>query len=166
MKWLGAILGIALILGAIFAAHSGIRAMRAPEEDILYFPPTHARAKTHRPARKTENPSQSSFRKKASEIFDDLPRRDSNKQGGLLSAAPGLAAVSSSLSADNSLIPDGLDFYRECIASEDILLAVRAVCLKNYRFWNPRSPAAAQNSDEISFPEQIKKLADRLSAIR
>lgn len=173
---LGATLGITLILCAILLASGVFQAPARHDDDGVFFPPSQhvtVSPKLTAPVPKADEPVHTSFREKANAILGGLPRRSdlrpSTKQGGstsagLLAASSGLGAISQSLRADTSLIADGLDFYRACVASDDILVAVRAVCLKNLRYWTSRSRSTA-NTEEGSYPEQIKELADRLSEL-
>lgn len=64
--------------------------------------------------------------------------------------------IHDSLAAQPGLAPTGAKFFAECAGRDDLLTSVRAVCLRNARFWGAT----------VTAPAEIEELAAVLPALK
>lgn len=65
-----------------------------------------------------------------------------------------LGAILDSMEKDPRNIDAGAAFFKRCAESEDVMMALRAVCLRNFHFWKP--------SETLNVPASVARLAHRL----
>ncbi len=119
----------------------------------------------------------SEFQRLTSETLERLPRVEEmrkNAQGDahfsppdLLAASPSLGRIATSLRENPELIPQGIEFYRDCARREGTLTAVRVLCLRNLRFWakEQKDDPEITDVDARDYPEDLWKLADSLPPV-
>jgi len=129
------------------------------------------------PGEKVTAPTPSAAAKSASAspsflpLLNELPRRaliENTSEEELHHGPPGLSQSSLALGKvvgemkkDPAKIPAGVEFYRSCASDEDVLTAVRAVCLKRLGEWAPRAQPPIE-VDFSQFDSGLRKLADQL----
>lgn len=116
----------------------------------------------------------SEFQKLTAETLDRLPRvEDMRKHANgdahfsppeLMAASPSLGRIATALRENPELIPQGIDFYRDCARRDGTLTAVRVLCLRNLRFWAKENPEVTE-VDPRDYPEDLWKLADSLPPV-
>ena len=98
-----------------------------------------------------------------------LPRLSSLREKGrdfhlpppeLMDSNEAFAEIAEKMRRDPRLIPEGLEFYRACAAS-DSLTAIRAVCLRHLKDAIHRTKSAFP-LDDSQFSEIVKRVADEL----
>jgi hypothetical protein len=72
----------------------------------------------------------------------------------LLKAGEPFAQIGDALKQDPSLAPQALEFYQACVGDEDFLFAIRALCLRDLRYWTGRVRGPG-SFDESQFPEAL-----------
>jgi hypothetical protein len=82
-----------------------------------------------------------------------LPRREAlrgkssaevhHAPSALLKASAPLARVDESIRTNPALTPQGIQFYYECAMTPEILTAVRALCLRNFKHYAEKEPGVA-----------------------
>jgi hypothetical protein len=79
----------------------------------------------------------------------------------VLAIAEDLGHIADELKAKPELIPSGVEFFRGCAGRENVLEAVRAVCLKELQRWAPQAqpPIAVELA---AYPANIRRIADGL----
>lgn len=116
----------------------------------------------------------SEFQKLTSDTLDRLPRIEDMRKNSagdshfsppeLMAASPSLGRIATALRESPELIPQGIEFYRDCARREGTLTAVRVLCLRNLRFWAKEQPEVAE-VDARDYPEDLWKLAESLPPV-
>lgn len=93
------------------------------------------------------------------------PKRDSHySRPGLFDTSREFGEIADRLQKDSSAIPEGVDFYRACATDERVMVPIRAVCLRNLRYWsNKAQPQIPVNDTE--FPDRLHELARALPSV-
>ncbi len=116
----------------------------------------------------------SEFQKLTADTLDRLPRTEDvrrNSRGDvhfnppeLMDASPSLGRIATTLRESPELIPQGIDFYRDCARRDDTLTAIRVLCLRHLRFWVKQQPEITE-VDPRDYPEDLWKLAESLPPV-
>ncbi|MBY0371041.1 hypothetical protein K2X33_10160 [bacterium] len=122
----------------------------APGQERLALPPMKRTAPSDARNHSSEIET---FRRLANDTFSRLPtveqfaanpRRETHfTPTEVLEDAPLMAKLALALKENPALIPDGIAFYDKCARQETLMIATRAVCLRDLRFWTSQNTQAA-----------------------
>jgi len=76
-----------------------------------------------------------------------------------------LGRIAVALRENPALVPEGIAFYRRCATQDSDLFSVRAVCLRDLKYWENRS-GAADDSDSLNVPPDVSRIVGLLPAAR
>jgi hypothetical protein len=95
----------------------------------------------------------SEFVRLTQDTLEALPRLDAlqgktsaevhHSPAAVLKASAPLARVDESIRSNPALTPQGIQFYYECAMAPEILTAVRALCLRNFKYYAEKEPGVA-----------------------
>jgi hypothetical protein len=86
--------------------------------------------------------------------FEGLPRE-------LAPVTAILGRIATALREDPTLVPQGIAFYRECAQQSSDLYSVRAVCLRDLKYWETQS-GARDDSDSLGVPPEVARIVRML----
>ena len=116
------------------------------------------------------SPAERAFRSELKEYLAQLPKQSavrahvnaSNSEfipKEIMDSSRLFGVVRDKLLKNPELVPAGLDFYGQCAKDSDLVLQVRAVCLRNFYDWS--SHAELRDVDP-----QVVKLANQIPAVK
>ncbi len=82
----------------------------------------------------------------------------------LMAVSPSLGRIAQTLREAPELIPQGIEFYDACARRDDILTAVRVLCLRNLNYWTRQMPDVMQ-LEANDYPEDLWKIVESLPPV-
>lgn len=109
------------------------------------------------------------FRANNARLLRDLPtteeiRKNPHKEDyhetpkAIVAAGKSLGAVLERMKSNPQYVEAGIDFYRSCADNRDIVLQIKALCLRNFRDWNEK----IGRREGKRFATDVEKLARRI----
>jgi hypothetical protein len=116
-----------------------------------------------------DDPAISNFHALITETFEGLPklrdlkrRRHSDQMPPeILRASQGLSEIHDAVASNPRLAPYSFEFYRACAQSNDLVIPVRAVCLRDLSYWTARLSIQDQPR-ATDYPQDVWNLSKTL----